>query len=289
MKLELVDVAPLRFEGGPAESGEYLLSPYVFAQGREIAIRAVPRIDDEPRLKISRIFRGRSIDGDLFALENTPVIAPGGDDIDRGGVEDPTVVDEGQRLDIFYSGWNPVAKHSTLMRARGTRAGGFAVCGAVFGGGEPQAKEATLVRVDTGWAMFFEVERDASLCGVARAPFIEGPWTIGEDVLTPRRDGFDSHNVSPVAFVRAPTGERVLIYNGSDASARWEIGWCALDEGCTRIIARCDQPIVRATRNAPDQRELVFGSSVVERDDGLDLYYSVADTDSTRATLRWRA
>ena len=33
MKLELVDVAPLRFEGGPAESGEYLLSPYVFAQG----------------------------------------------------------------------------------------------------------------------------------------------------------------------------------------------------------------------------------------------------------------
>jgi predicted GH43/DUF377 family glycosyl hydrolase len=81
----------------------------------------------------------------------------------------------------------------------------------------------------------------------------------------------------------------VLIYNGADRDARWQIGWCALDPDCAHVLARPDEPIVHASRNTPDQRELAFAASAVERDGLLDVYYSVADTDPARATLRWRA
>ncbi|HEV2738197.1 MAG TPA: hypothetical protein VGU66_06410 [Candidatus Elarobacter sp.] len=289
MKLEVVETVPLRFEGGPAAAGEYVLSPYVYATGSEIIVRAVPRRDDDPAQKISRAFRGRSSDGVAFALDEAPLLVPGPDDVDRGGVEDPTVVEDGDRVTVFYSGWDPAAQRSTLLRADGPRSGALVKRGPVFvGASSPQAKEATLVRRDGGWTMFFEVEREASLNGSATAPSLAGPWTIGDDVLHPRPDHFDSWHLSPVAFVTSPDGTRVLIYNGADRQGRWQIGWCALDQNCARVLARPREPIVRASRNAPDQRELAFGASVIERDGLLDLYYSIGDTDPARATLCWR-
>ncbi|MFN2461650.1 MAG: hypothetical protein ABR591_13350 [Candidatus Velthaea sp.] len=289
MKLEVIETTPLRFEGGPAVTGDYLLSPYVYAAGREIIVRAVPRRDDDPAQKISRAFRGRSPDGVAFVLDDVPLLAPGPGAEDRGGVEDPTVVEDGDRLTVFYSGWDPAAQRSTLLRADGARSGALVKRGPVFdGAAPPQAKEATLVRRDDGWTMFFEVEREASLNASATAPAIAGPWTIGDDVLGTRPNHFDSWHLSPIAFVMSPEETRVLIYNGADRDGRWQIGWCALDEECARVLERPREPIVRASRNAPDQRELAFGASVVERDGLLDLYYSIGDTDPARATLRWR-
>ncbi|MDQ6925636.1 MAG: hypothetical protein M3154_05295 [Candidatus Eremiobacteraeota bacterium] len=289
MRLEVVETAQLRFEGGPAADGEYLLSPYVYAAGREIVVRAVPRCDDDPTEKISRAFHGRSSDGLAFALDDTPLLVPGPDDVDLGGVEDPTVVEGGDRIDVFYSGWDPAAKRSTLLRADGARSGALVKRGPVFDGAAPQAKEATLVRRDVGWTMFFEFEREASLNGSATAPTLSGPWSIGDHVLHTRLGHFDSWHLSPVAFVLSPDGMRVLVYNGADRDGRWQIGWCALDQDYARVLDRPREPIVRASRNAPDQRELAFGASVVERDGLLDLYYSIGDTDPARATLRWRA
>ncbi len=207
---------------------------------------------------------------------------------DAGGVEDPTVVADGDRLTVFYSGWNPVAQRSTLLRAEGPAAGRLTKCGPIFDGDAPQAKEPALVRRDSGWTMFFETEREASCNASATAPALDGPWVIGADVLQPRPGRFDSWHLSPVAFTAAPDGSRVLIYNGADRNAQWQIGWCVLSSDCSRVLYAADQPIVRATRDAPDQRELVFGASIVERNDVLDLYYSIGDTDPTRATLRWR-
>lgn len=290
MNLEHVATTPLRFTGGPARDGEYLLSPFVYDGGRAVAVRAVPRRDDVPELKISRAFRGRGTDGVAFVLDEAPLLTPGPGDADLGGVEDPTVVEDGDRLHVFYSGWNPATKRSTLLRAEGSRSGDLVKRGSVFdGAAPPQAKEATLVRRDGGWTMFFEVEREASRNATATAPALTGPWSIGDDVLLPREDRFDSWHLSPVAFVTAPDGTRVLVYNGADRDARWQIGWCALDPSCTTVLARPGEPIVRASRNAPDQRELAFAASVIERDGMLDVYFSIGDTDPARATLRWRA
>jgi hypothetical protein len=54
------------------------------------------------------------------------------------------------------------------------------------------------------------------------------------------------------------------------------------------VLAPPDEPIVYASRNAPDQRELAFAAAAVERNGLLDIYYSIGDTDPARATLRWR-
>ncbi len=287
--LELVEVTPLRFQGGPARENEYLLSPYVFANGREIFVRAVPRLDDEPERKISRAFHGRSSDGIAFELDEEPAIVPGPDAFDIGGVEDPTVVEDDGTLHVFYSGWDGVAGRSTMLRATGPNAGALVKCGPVLPADALPAKEPTLTKHADGWTMFYEIERDdASLNASATAPALTGPWTLGDDVLRPRAERFDAWHLSPIAFVRAPAGTQVLLYNGATRDARWQIGWCSLDETCGRVLARSDAPVIEASRNAPDQRELAFGASVVATRDGLYVYYSIADTDPARATLRWR-
>jgi len=92
--LEIADSTPLRFTGGPASAGEYILSPFAYDEGRQIFVRAVPRLDDEPDCKISRAFHGHSSDGITFAIDAVPALAPGPDAVDLGGVEDPTVLEE---------------------------------------------------------------------------------------------------------------------------------------------------------------------------------------------------
>ncbi len=287
--LDLTEVTPLRFTGGPARENEYLLSPFAYAAGHEVFVRAVPRRDDEPARKISRAFHGRSADGIAFELDAEPAIMPGPDPFDLGGVEDPTVVEDAGTLHVFYSGWDGVAGRSTMLRAAGPHAGALVKFGAVLPPDALPAKEPTLVRRDGGWTMFYEVERDAaSLNASATATSLLGPWTLGDDVLRPRPDHFDDYHLSPVAFVRAPDGTRVLIYNGATRDGRWQIAWCALDEKCGRVLARADAPVIEASRNAQDQRELAFGASVVVNGDGLYVYYSIADTNPARAALRWR-
>jgi len=289
MTPELLDVTPLRFTGGPAAEGEYILSPFVYDEGRHIFVRAVPRLDDEPERKISRAFHGRSTDGITFELDTVPSLVPGPDAVDLGGVEDPTIVEDAGSLNVFYSGWDGVTERSTMLRAVGRSDEALTKCGAVLPADALPAKEATLVRRDGGWTMFYEVERDdASLNATATAPSLSGPWTIGDDVLQPRADRFDAWHLSPVAFLRAPDGTRVLLYNGSTRDGRWQIGWCELDEACGTVVARPDEPLIRASRNAPDQRELAFAASAFMVNDDLHVYYSIGDTDPARARVHWR-
>ncbi len=287
--LERVESTPLRFTGGPASAGEYLLSPFVYDRGHQIFVRAVPHLDDEPERKISRAFHGRSTDGVTFELDPAPAIAPGPEPFDLGGVEDPTVVEQAETLHVFYSGWNGVTKRSSMQRASGPRDGALLKCGEVLPPNGLPAKEATLVRCDGGWTMFYEIEREsASLNATATAPSLLGTWTIGDDVLLPRSGHFDDYHLSPVAFLRSPDGTRVLIYNGATRDGRWQIGWCSLDEKCLQVLRRADEPVICASRNTPEQRDLAFGASAFALGDDVYVYYSIGDTDSTRARMRWR-
>ncbi len=150
-------------------------------------------------------------------------------------------------------------------------------------------KEAAFARRDDGWVMFYEVERgDASLNATATAASIGGAWAIGDDVLRPRPGHFDAWHLSPVAFLRAPDGARILIYNGATRDGRWQIGWRELNESCTEVRARPTEPLISAGRTSPEQRELAFGGSAFSNGEGLFVYYSIGNTDPARARLHWR-
>src|ERR1043166_559984 len=93
-------------------AGHDLMSPYVWRKdgGGEdertchLLVRVLknPLGADDPT---GVIYAGESSDGLFFTMKDHPAIAPGPDDVDAGGVEDPTTVlaDKGGLL-VFYTG-----------------------------------------------------------------------------------------------------------------------------------------------------------------------------------------
>ncbi|MDQ6929713.1 MAG: hypothetical protein M3126_03475, partial [Candidatus Eremiobacteraeota bacterium] len=55
--------------------------------------------------KIARIYHGVSSDGVNFAMDADPVIAPGPDEFDLDGCEDPTHALSEDVHYVYYSGW----------------------------------------------------------------------------------------------------------------------------------------------------------------------------------------
>jgi len=69
-------------------------------------------------------------------------------------------------------------------------------------------------------------------------------------------------------------------------SAHWRIGWLTLDETYTRIVDRADHPLIVPPVPEGDATDIAFAASCIAKDDVVQLYYSVADKDMFRATLR---
>ena len=90
---EVVSVEPMTMHRTNRLANMYVLSPFVWREGElfHLLVRAVPRRDDEPRLKMAEIWHGISGDGRHFEMETAPVLFPGPDLIDLDGCEDPTV------------------------------------------------------------------------------------------------------------------------------------------------------------------------------------------------------
>ena len=99
---ELVSIAPLTMHRSNRLANMYVLSPFVWRQDGvfHLLVRAVPRRDDEPRLKMAEIWHGVSEDGLQFDMEIAPVIFPGPDLVDLDGCEDPTVRTDGGALRV---------------------------------------------------------------------------------------------------------------------------------------------------------------------------------------------
>src|SRR4051812_14718807 len=87
-------------------AGHDLMSPFVWTEGsrHRLLVRVLPR-PLGPTDPTGVIWAGDSEDGLHFAMRHRPSIAPGPDDIDAGGCEDPTVA-RGAEGDyrIFYTG-----------------------------------------------------------------------------------------------------------------------------------------------------------------------------------------
>ncbi len=291
MSFAVEEIAPLTLARHNRLTDMYVLSPYVWKSGDdyELLIRAVPRRDDEPRLKMAEIWYGRSTNGCHFEMDHAPVIFPGPGLEDLDGCEDPTVIVEGGITHMWYTGWNQQQKTGRLMYAAGPDARHLAKQRRVIDSRPPYTnpKEATVTRGGDGWRLLFEYAQDkASKIAVARADDLHGPWEVIGPLLERREESWDNWHLSTGPVIDADTDAPVMFYNGATQDAHWRIGWASFDRAFTKVTGRCEGPLVQPDVLADGATDIAFAASAVVEADKVQLYYSLSDKDIHRATLR---
>ena len=195
-EFEVTAIGPMTMSRSNRLANMYVLSPYVWRAGGSfhLLVRAVPRRDDEPRLKMAEIWYGNSADGLHFEMDEAPVIFPGPDLADLDGCEDPTVHVHGEVTRVWYTGYNEREQTGRLMFARGPDVKRLAKAGVMIHSRPPRfanPKEATLVTLGKDrWRLFFEFARDgASLIGQVDSDDLDGGWSEAIDApIAPRPD-----------------------------------------------------------------------------------------------------
>ena len=291
---EVVSIEPITMSRTNRLANMYVLSPYVWqdAGGFHLLIRAVPRRDDEPRLKMAEIWYGSSADGRHFDMTDAPVIFPGPDLADLDGCEDPTVNVRDGVVRVWYTGFNQKQESGRLMLARGPDVTRLAKAGVMIESRPPlyaNPKEATLVTLAEGrWRLFFEYARDgASLIGRSDSSDLDGLWEEAADApLTPRPEMWDAWHLSAGPVVGDGGNRPVMFYNGATQDAQWRIGWAAFDKHYSKIVARSDDPLITPASVSDSATDIAFAASAVETDDGILLYFSQSDQDLRCALVR---
>lgn len=291
---EVAEIEPLTMHRTNRLANMYVLSPFVWRVGDlfHLLVRAVPRRDDEPRLKMAEIWHGTSDDGRHFDMENAPMLFPGPDLVDLDGCEDPTVHIDGTTLRVWYTGYNEQQKTGRLLLARGPGVAKLAKAGLAIDStpGFVNPKEATVAAIKAGgWRMYFEcAAHGASLIGQASTDDLDGPWTdVSAAPIEPRLDKWDCWHLSPGPIVGEGSQRPTLFYNGATQDATWRIGWATFDQGLSKLVDRCEEPLIcpGGTLSA-GSTDIAFAASAVECDDHVLLYYSQSDQDLRCATIR---
>lgn len=290
--VEAIDTVTLNVNGELAARD--LMSPYVWRldSGRfGILVRGVPR-DPTYTGDTGRIWYGEGDDGLTFAMNESPVIVPGPDRADGGGVEDPTLVIRGGEWIVYYTGVDIDRIGGQMFYATGSGPFDLAKRGIALASSktEGNTKEATIARTPEGkWRLFYEFARDeASLIGLALGDDVIGPWHEQPQPLSPRLDCWDSWHMSTGPMLTDNPQLPVMFYNAATRDARWRIGWVAFNEDCTKVVDRCIEPLV-APPPRPDRTDadIAFAASAVVAGARLSwLYYSVGDRALERATVR---
>jgi predicted GH43/DUF377 family glycosyl hydrolase len=277
----------------PLKSMDWM-SPYVW-QGRDqklwMMMRGVPnpfRSFDPTGV----IWCGYSDDGLTFNMDPRPVIVPGPESIDSGGVEDPTVIPDDRGLMVYYTGVHADRRQGAMLLASGPDPYSLEKREVIFKApaGEGNFKEATLLQAPDGsWRLFYEYAEDgASRIGMARAPQLGTEWTALQEMVPIREDSWDNWHLSPGPIVQQQGRDPVMFYNGATDDARWRIGWVTFDQGCECITGRGVEPLLlpppASDRAATD---IAFAASAILQPDGLiHLYYSLEDRLISRAVVR---
>lgn len=282
----------MTLEAMPPLSEMYTLSSFVWRKTEkwEVLLRAVPRRDDRPALKIARVYYGHSQDGLHFAMHTDPALAPGPGAEDCDGCEDPTVaIDNGTHY-VYYSGWNEQTKQGILLLATGPDGAHLEKQGVRLVSTPQQAnpKEATIARAPDGtWRLFYEfAAQDASQIGLASAPTVDGPWTVQAPLFHARAGQWDGWHLSTGPLLLDDPQRPVMFYNGATQDAKWRIGWVMFDADYTHVTARSERPLIVPPPPTGDTTDIAFAASAVEQGENVYLYYSVADKEMLRATLR---
>lgn len=275
-------------------AGHDLMSPYVWKDRGHIRllVRVLnnPLRPDDPT---GVIYSGRSEDGLAFTMDATPTLVPGPEDVDAGGVEDPTVVvsEKGVFL-VFYTGVDRWRRQGALLVAMGRSFDCLTKRRVLLKApeGEGNIKEATVARGEDGrYRLFYEYAKDnASRIGMAVGETPEGPWRVVDDPFTIRDNSWDNWHLSTGPISAREGMPPVMFYNGATADARWRIGWIAFDENYTRVVRRCVEPLL--VPPPPRQRsgtDIAFAASCLDGgDDCIFLYYSLEDRVLRRARVR---
>jgi len=282
----------LTLDARPPLSEMYTLSPFVWRGDArwEMLVRVVPRRDDAPALKIARIYYGTSDDGLRFTMRDQPALAPGPGPEDRDGCEDPTLAICDGVYHVYYSGWNQEQGQGTLLLASGPDCDHLEKRGVRLPS-TPEAanpKEVTITQARDGtWRLFFEyADGGASKIGLASSPAVDGPWTILPPPFAARPGCWDGWHLSTGPMLSADPARPILFYNGAMRDAHWRIGWVQFDADYTQILARSEAPLIVPPPQQGDHTDIAFSASAVEQDDTVYLYYSIADQEMVRATLR---
>lgn len=289
---KVIETQPLTLARRNRLADMYTLSPFVWQDGEvfHMLLRAVPRRDDEPRLKMAEIWHGVSADGLHFEMDEAPILFPGPDLVDLDGCEDPTVVIGDGQVRVWYTGWNQRQETGRLLLARGPDTARLVKAGVALDSRPPFAnpKESSVVATATGWRMLFEyADGGASLIGRADADDPDGPWRdVVQSPLRPRPERWDNWHLSPGPIVGAGSKRPVLFYNGATQDAQWRIGWAVLDTAMTEIVERCEDPLIVPTGIHPGVTDIAFASSAMEIDRKIWLYFSQSDQDLRRAVLK---
>lgn len=247
---------------------------------------------ENPAKKIARIYYGESANGIHFKMGRNPVIAPGPGSEDIDGCEDPTLAIVSDTYYVYYTGWNEATKRGELLLASGPTPNQLAKRGVALPW-TPQwenPKEATIVDCPDGtWRLFFEYAAGgASEIGLAAAPRVDGPWSICNPLFDARADQWDSWHLStgPVLALASDPDHPVMFYNGATHDVKWRIGWIVFDPYFTRVMARCEEPLIVPPNDLPaGDIDIAFAASAVEVDAAISLYYSIADKDMLRALV----
>ncbi len=191
---------------------------------------------------------------------------------------------------VYYTGWNQTILKGQLLLAAGPdvehlHKGGIAI---PYSDRVMNPKEATIVPVADGtWRLFFEYARsDASRVGIASAPAVGGPWTVLSPIFEARPAHWDGWHLSTGPVLCSDPMRPVMFYNGATRDAKWRIGWIAFDASFTRIAARGDDPLITPPPGAPGDTDIGFAASAIEGNNGIYLYYSIADKAMMRAQVK---
>ncbi|MEO6152200.1 MAG: glycosidase [Croceibacterium sp.] len=270
-----------------------LLSPYVWeAEGCTRILVRVLNNPLGPADSTGVVYSGQSSDGLFFTIDPQPAIEPGPDDVDAGGVEDPTVVigDE-PHLMVFYTGVDARREQGSLLVASGPDLDHLCKEKVLLQApeGEGNIKEATVVQgADGRWRMFYEYAKDnASRIGLAVADKLMGPWQVVDDPFGVRESAWDNWHLSTGPILQRAGEPPVMFYNGATADARWRIGWIAFDADFTCVVDRCLEPLL--VPPPPKERagtDIAFAASCIDQAPDIFLYYSLEDRLLRRARVR---
>lgn len=284
---------PVILEGPSALSERNLMSPYVWTEpdGRlGIMVRAVPPAGGD-RTDTGMIWAGWSDNGIVFQMDDNPALTPGPDALDRGGVEDPTVVRTADGYVVYYTGVAADHAHGNMLYATGPSPDRLVKQGIALASTKStgNTKEATIGRTADGhWRLWYEYATgEASRVGLAIGDGPAGPWEEQPTPFLPRKESWDNWHLSTGPMLMTDPGFPVMFYNGATHDARWRIGWVAFDRDCRHVVDRGIEPLITpppvADRTATD---IAFAASVIERDDVVWLYYSLEDRRLARACIR---
>lgn len=278
----------LTFAGPDWLASHDLMSPFVWRQddGRFGLLLRVVEDSSTDAGGTGSIWYGTGDDGLHFAIDDAPLLTPGGD-LDQKGCEDPTLVRHDGEVIVFYSGVD-TAGETHLLWASGPDVRSLTKRGVAHASSPDlrNIKEAEVLHTPQGkWIMGFEfADGEMSRIGYADGDGPTGPWHRTKQGFGPRADRFDSWHLSTGPMMLTDPSHPVMFYNGATKDAVWSIGWIVFDVPNDRILDRCEQPLV-VSPGERDGRRIAFAASLVERDAAVDLYVSFNDHSCHRVTL----